>query len=78
MWRDSANGIFPISGRYTDVDGDRDYKMATYFKNKAKALLESGVDYVDVVTAWDEEFDLLYVTFHDYVNADNNETIVFH
>jgi hypothetical protein len=78
MWRDSANGIFPISGRYSDVDGDRDYKMATYFKNKAKALLESGVDYVDVVTAWDEEFDLLYVTFHDYVNSDNNETIVFH
>jgi len=78
MWRDSANGIFPISGRYSDVDGDRDYKMATYFKNKAKALLESGVDYIDVVTAWDEEFDLLYVTFHDYVNSDNNETIVFH
>lgn len=78
MWRDSANGIFPISGRYADMEGDRDYKMATYFKNKAKALLESGVDYVDVVTAWDEEFDLLYVTFHDYVNSDNNETIVFH
>lgn len=78
MWRDSANGIFPISGRYADVEGDRDYKMATYFKNKAKALLESGVDYTDVVTAWDEEYDLLYVTFHDYVNSDNNETIVFH
>ena len=78
MWRDSANGIFPISGRYADMEGDKDYKMSTYFKNKAKALLESGVDYVDVVTAWDEEFDLLYVTFHDYVNADNNETIIFH
>ena len=78
MWRDSANGIFPISGRYADMEGDRDYKMATYFKNKAKALLESGVDYVDVVTAWDEEYDLLYVTFHDYVNSDNDETIVFH
>jgi hypothetical protein len=78
MWRDSANGIFPISGRYADMEGDKDYKMSTYFKNKAKALLESGVDYVDVVTAWDEEFDLLYVTFHDYVNSDNNETIVFH
>lgn len=78
MWRDSANGIFPISGRYADVEGDKDYKMSTYFKNKAKALLVSGVDYVDVLTAWDEEFDLLYVTFHDYVNTDNNGTIVFH
>jgi hypothetical protein len=78
VWRDSANGIFPISGRYASPEGDSDYKMATYFKQKAKALLESGVDFVDVITMWDEEYKLLYVTFRDYVNEANDETVVFH
>ncbi len=75
--RDGVNGIFPISGRPSDV-GDPDYKMATYFKNKAKALMVSGVDHIDVMSVWDEEFKLLYLTFVDYVLEENNETLIFH
>jgi hypothetical protein len=78
VWRDSANGIFPISGRYADAGGDMDYKMSSYFKAKAKALLESGVNNVKVLSVWDEEYKLFYLSFHDSVNEDNNETIVFH
>jgi len=50
MWRDSANGIFPISGRYADAGGDSDYKMATWFKDKSKDLLVSGIDHTDVMS----------------------------
>lgn len=78
MWRDSANGIFPISGRYESVDGGGDYKMETYFKAKAKALLESGKENVSVLTVWDERHKNLYVIFKDNVNADNDEAIMFH
>lgn len=78
IWRDSANGIFPISGRYVDVDGSNDYKMQTYFKLKSKALLESGIDHCHVMTVWDEEYKMLYVTFIDLVNEINNDTVVFH
>lgn len=78
VWRDSVNGIFPISGRYSEAGMDADYKMATYFKDKSKALLTSGIDHVDVLTVWDEEFKLLYVVFKDYVLETNIETIVFH
>jgi hypothetical protein len=77
-WRDSANGLFPISGRYAEAGGDSDYKMQTYFKLKAKALLESGIDHVDVIGTWDEEYKLYYLTFKDFVLETNNETIVFH
>jgi hypothetical protein len=77
-WRDGNNGIFPISGRYTTEDNNNDYKMQTYFKLKAKALMESGISHVSVLTVWDEEYKLLYVIFKDSVIQDNNETIVFH
>jgi hypothetical protein len=78
MWRDSVNGIFPISGRYSEAGMEADYKMATYFKDKSKALLTSGIEHVDVLTVWDEEFKLLYVIFKDYVLEENNEVVVFH
>jgi hypothetical protein len=78
VWRDSPNGLFPISGRYAELGGDADYKMQTYFKLKAKALLEGGIQYVDVLTAWDEEYKNLFVTFRDSVHHENNETVVFH
>ena len=78
VWRDSANGIFPISGRFEAVDGRGSYKMEAYFKAKAKALIESGVENVKVLTLWDEEYSLFYITFIDKANADNNETVVFH
>jgi hypothetical protein len=78
IWRDSPNGIFPISGRFESVDGRGSYKMESYFKEKAKALITSGVENAKVMTVWDEEYGLLYVTFIDNANADNNETIVWH
>jgi hypothetical protein len=78
FWRDAANGIFPISGRYVSTEGSGDYKMDSYFKQKAKALLTSGIDHCDVMTVWDERYKNLFVTFKDYVDEKNNETIVFH
>jgi hypothetical protein len=78
FWRDSANGIFPISGRYESADAGGDYKMETYFKQKAKDLLVSGIDHVDVLTVWDERHKNLYVIFKDYVTEDNDEAIMFH
>lgn len=78
MWRDSANGIFPISGRYESADGGGDYKMEAYFKQKAKDLLVSGIDGVDVMTVWDERHKNLYVIFKDIVTDSNNEAIMFH
>ena len=77
-WRDGNNGIFPISGRYATAENNNDYKMQTYFKLKAKALMESGKDHVSVLTVWDEEYKLIYYIFKDSVIQDNNETIVFH
>jgi hypothetical protein len=78
VWRDSVNGLFPISGRYAEAGGDADYKMQTYFKLKTKALMESGISHVSILTVWDEEYKLLYVIFKDSVVEANNDTIVFH
>jgi hypothetical protein len=77
-WRDGVNGLFPISGRYSEAGGDVDYRMQTYFKLKSKALMESGIGHVDVLGVWDEEYKCYYLTFKDYVIETNNETIVFH
>lgn len=68
MIRDSSNGIEPIS----------DYKMRRYFKEKADALLSSGVSNVQVWTAYDFDYDLLLVHFIDSVNSANDEVIMFH
>ena len=79
MWRDSANGLFPISGRYADAEGGSgDYKMSSWFKDKSRELLLSGIENVRVLTTWDERYKLLYVTFRDKVRIANNDTIVFH
>jgi hypothetical protein len=78
VFRDSANGIFPISGRFEAINGRGSYKMETYFKEKSKALLLSGVENVRVMSLWDEEYGFLYLTFIDKANAYNNDTIVFH
>jgi hypothetical protein len=78
VWRDSANGIFPISGRYADIGASTDYKMMSYFKAKAKVLLVSGIENVRVFSVWDEEYKMFYICFKDLVNQDNNETVVFH
>jgi len=76
FWRDSVNGLFPISGRETETG--QDYKMEHYFRNISKTLLESGVSDVNVLTEWDGEYKLLYVTFKDANTPANNETLAFH
>ena len=78
MWRDAANGLFPISGRYQTPDGAGNYKMETYFKNKSKALLVSGIEGVEVHTVWDQRHQNLYVIFKDIVTDANNDAVVFH
>lgn len=78
VFRDSANGIFPISGRFVTTEGDTDYKMSSFFKEISKSLMLSGIDNVRVMTVWDEEYKLLYISFHDAVNENNNKTVVFH
>ena len=76
-WRDGNNGIFSIAGRLSAAEGGVDYKMKTYFKNKSKALLESGIDHCSILSVWDEEYECLYVVFKDSVNHNNNETVIF-
>lgn len=78
LWRDSANGIFPVSGRFQSADGAGDYKMESAFKSKSKSLLASGVANVRVYTLWDEEHGALYVTFIDKADNTNSETLLFH
>ena len=78
VWRDTANGIFPISGRFEAVEGAGDYKMESYFKAKAKALLVSGLDHTTVHSVWDEEYKMLYVIFSDITTIANNAAIAFH
>lgn len=75
VWRDAPNGLFPISGQY---DGTKNGRMVTYFKNKSKAILTSGVDHCNVFQAWDEENKMLYVIFKDIVDKTNNDTVIFH
>jgi hypothetical protein len=76
FWRDSVNGLYPISGKET-VTGN-DYKMEHYFYDKSKALLESGTSNVDVITEWDGKYKLLFVTFKDGNTSGNSETLAFH
>jgi hypothetical protein len=78
VWRDSANGLFPISGRYENADAGGDYKMQTYFKEKAKALLTSGISNTNVQTVFDEEYKLLYMVFTDTVTPANNDVVAYH
>jgi hypothetical protein len=91
--RKTVNGIFPISGKIQTGGYEYDYKMHTYFKNKCKALMESYYDqgsysvsiedyetreYIKVFTGYDNEYKNLYVTFWDFIDTANNETILFH
>jgi hypothetical protein len=79
VWRDSVNGLFPISGRYEDAVGNSgDYKMSSWFKEKADALMLSGINNVMVITTWDEKYKLLYINFQDKSDNRNNATIVYH
>jgi hypothetical protein len=52
--------------------------MHTFFTDKAKELLDSGIANVEVNTEWDDKLGLLYVTFKDTNDITNNETLAFH
>lgn len=66
--RDSANGLEAVSK----------YGMVGYFKNKSEALLASGINNVNVYTGYDDENELVFVSFVDSVTPANNETLAFH
>ena len=76
--RDAVNGLFPISGRITMDEYNHDYKMTTYFKDKARALLASGLDNTKVYTEWDDVNEIVFVMFVDKINPNNNEIIGYH
>ena len=72
----SNNGVRQIVGK--DSETGIDFGMKTYFANKSAALLESGIDNVNVYCTYEKKFENLIVTFVDSVNTENNETIMFH
>ncbi|MFA5638625.1 MAG: hypothetical protein WC961_07090 [Anaerovoracaceae bacterium] len=78
FWRDSANGLFPISGKFVSPEGQMDYAMSEWFKTKCETLIANGRGSIKVITGWDDYLRLLYVTFLDGTDSDNNETIAFH
>lgn len=69
MVRDDPNGQDDIGW------GPR--KMQTYFRDKAAALLASGVDNVNIIGGVDNENNLVFFTFLDRADPTNNETIAF-
>lgn len=74
FWMNAYNGVQPISGK----GANSNYKMDTYFKRKAKALLDSGVENVRVLIGIEKPNELVYVTFIDSVTPANNDTIAYH
>ncbi len=72
----SNNGVRQIVGKDSETGWDFGYK--TYFRQKSEALLASGIENVNVYSAYEKEFENLIITFVDRVNPLNNETIMFH
>jgi hypothetical protein len=66
--RMAENGITPISS----------YGMKKWFRDKAHTLLLSGISNVDCISVFDRKHNSLIVTFRDYSNSANNETLVFY
>jgi len=67
--KDTQGGLVPIS----------DIKMHTYFKDKARAILEYGISDVDILGGWDEDLDMYFITFRVPGDSQSsiNETIGF-
>ncbi len=62
--RDSANGIFPISGRFATVNGSSDYKMDKYFKDFAKTYIDPDPTAIKVHMSYDQTNELLIIQFY--------------
>jgi hypothetical protein len=60
MIRDAGGGAFPISGRFMTPEGGADYKMESYFQEKAKLVREGEYS---VFTGYHEPTKLLFVFF---------------
>jgi len=76
--RDSLNGAYPISGKFSMEGGTADFKMEGFFKNKAAAIKDGGESNFHVFTGWDETKKLLIVAFDDIVIGDDDEIVAFH
>jgi hypothetical protein len=70
VWRTDYNGTQNLT--------DYSRKMKSYITAKSKALMESGVDNIIVVTGFDFSKQLFYITFRDLSDSTNNETLAFH
>jgi len=68
FYRMAMNGVYEIS----------QYGMKNYFKEKAQALLSSGIENVDVIVHYDRAHNSVIVTFKDENDSSNDETIVFY
>ena len=67
--KDSPNGVTPIS---------HNNKMRRYFHEKSEALRSSGVSNIQVFSAYDYEYNMVYVHFIDATDDTNNDVILFH
>ena len=74
FWMNGYNGVQIISGKENNVN----YKMDTFFKEKSKALLDSGISNITVKIGVDKPNDTIYVTFIDDNDSDNDATIAYH
>jgi hypothetical protein len=70
VWRTDYNGTQNLT--------DYGRKMKTYITAKCQTLIASGKENLIVVTGFDYQKQLFYITFKDLSNAANNETLAFH
>ena len=78
MCRYAANGIQNISSGQDIQSPEYNYKMGKYFKDKSNEILSVGVENVQVISTYSEQYDILFVTFRSDEDGFNDETIGFH
>jgi hypothetical protein len=76
--RDSLNGAYPISGKFSYEGGTADFKMETFFKEKSDAIKLRGESDFNILTGYDAEKKLLIVAFDDVHDGTHNDIICFH
>jgi hypothetical protein len=76
--RDSLNGAYPISGKFSYEGGSADFKMETFFKEKADAIKLRGESNFKIKTGYDSEKKLVVVMIDDVHDGGHNDIICFH
>ena len=78
-WRDTGNGIHPLAGKASIGGSGFDYKMESFFREKAYQLRTNGTTQGsnDVVAGFDTQNGFYYLSFVDHVGSGNTETVVF-